>query len=121
MPQGGMSNQMLNLRLRAVRLTLPEKWLIQEVCVLTMRKHNNDGMRYMKEMSFIAMMDNGGRRLWTDRRKKKLPINRPDRRSGLDRRSGMDRRGLQAVEVDEESERRKTFVGPTLDFIADNS
>ena len=74
----------------------------------------------MKELSFIAMMDNGGRRLWTDRRKKRVPIDRPDRRSGIDRRSGMDRRGLQAAEVDGEDERRKKFVDPALDFREDN-
>jgi hypothetical protein len=85
-----------------------------------MRKHDMDRMRYMKEMSFIAMLDNGGRRLWADRRKKKVPISRPERRSGLDRRCGMDRRGLQAAEIDEKSERRKTFVGPIFDFMADN-
>ena len=70
----------------------------------------------MKELSFIAMMDNGGRRLWTDRRKKRVPINRPDRRSGQDRRCGMDRRGLQDGDIDDDSERRKKFVDPTLDL-----
>lgn len=70
----------------------------------------------MKELSFIAMMDNGGRRLWSDRRKKRVPIDRPDRRSGQDRRCGMDRRGLQASDIDEDNERRKKFVDPTLDL-----
>ena len=81
----------------------------------------NDRTRIMKELSFIAMLDNGGRRLWADRRKKKIPIKGPDRRSGLDRRSGIDRRILQVAELDEEKERRKKFVGPTLDFKPDNS
>lgn len=61
----------------------------------------------MNELSFIAMMDNGGRRLWSDRRKKALPIDMPDRRSGKDRRSGIDRRGFRASEIDLESDRRK--------------
>ncbi|MFZ0613532.1 MAG: hypothetical protein WAM73_14940 [Desulfobacterales bacterium] len=61
----------------------------------------------MNELSFIAMLDNGGRRLWSDRRKKPLPLNIPDRRSGQDRRTGVDRRGFQAIDVGEEKERRQ--------------
>ena len=77
-------------------------------------------MANMKELSFIAMLDNGGRRLWADRRKRKIPINKPDRRSGVDRRCGLDRRGLQAAEIDEKNERRKKFVDPALDLKVDH-
>ena len=60
-----------------------------------------------KEISFIAMLDNGGRRLWVDRRKKSVPISIPDRRSGKDRRTGLDRRGFQEQTVTGKQERRK--------------
>jgi hypothetical protein len=62
----------------------------------------------MSRPSFIAMLDNGGRRLWADRRKKSMPINRPDRRSGKDRRTGLDRRGFQKLKI--RKERRKNFL-----------
>ncbi|MFO7684548.1 MAG: hypothetical protein R6V60_00515 [Desulfobacterales bacterium] len=68
----------------------------------------------MHELSFIAMLDNGGRRLWSDRRKKSVPIGIPERRSGKDRRTGIDRRGFLAVEV--EKERRRKFTRLTTDF-----
>jgi hypothetical protein len=64
----------------------------------------------MNELSFIAMMDNGGRRLWSDRRKKSVPITIPERRSGRDRRTGIDRRGFQAVEIGKDKERRRKFT-----------
>ncbi len=64
----------------------------------------------MSELSFIAMMDNGGRRLWSDRRKKSVPITISERRSGRDRRTGIDRRGFQAVEVGKDKERRRKFT-----------
>lgn len=63
----------------------------------------------MNELSFIAMMDNGGRRLWSDRRKKSVPITISERRSGRDRRTGIDRRGFQSVEVGKDKERRRKF------------
>ena len=63
----------------------------------------------MSNLSFIAMMDNGGRRLWTDRRKVVSPGYAPDRRSGEDRRTGMDRRGFQKISLKTEKERRKKF------------
>jgi len=62
----------------------------------------------MRRPSFIAMLDNGGRRLWADRRKKSVPINQPDRRSGKDRRTGLDRRGFQKLKI--RKERRKSFL-----------
>jgi hypothetical protein len=64
----------------------------------------------MHRPSFIAMLDNGGRRLWADRRKKSVPINRPDRRSGKDRRTGLDRRGFQKFKIRKGKERRKSFL-----------
>jgi hypothetical protein len=63
----------------------------------------------MNESSFIAMTDNGGRRLWTDRRRRALPIAMPDRRSGCDRRSGLDRRGFKDPAVEALKERRRWF------------
>ncbi len=63
----------------------------------------------MSNLSFIAMMDNGGRRLWADRRKVVSPGQAPDRRSGEDRRTGMDRRGFQKISLKTEKERRKKF------------
>jgi hypothetical protein len=63
----------------------------------------------MNESSFIAMMDNGGRRLWTDRRKRTVPIAMPDRRSGCDRRTGLDRRGFKETAIDSQEERRRWF------------
>jgi len=102
-------------------LTLQDNWLIQLECLAIGSRHKNGGKSSMKELSFIAMLDNGGRRLWADRRKKKIPIDGPDRRSGLDRRSGSDRRMLQVVDLDEEKERRKKFVGPTLDLKTDST
>lgn len=38
------------------------------------------------------LLDNGGRRLGTDRRKFSYSIHIPERRSGMDRRKGLDRR-----------------------------
>ena len=64
----------------------------------------------MSELSFIAMLDNGGRRLWADRRKVKIAGFSPDRRSGKDRRIGLDRRGLPKTKIKKEKERRKKFV-----------
>ena len=64
----------------------------------------------MSELSFIAMTDNGGRRLWTDRRKVVSPDYTPDRRSGKDRRTGLDRRGVQKISLKGERERRKKFM-----------
>ncbi len=64
----------------------------------------------MSELSFIAMMDNGGRRLWSDRRKVLSPGYAPDRRSGKDRRTGMDRRSLQKMHSKIEKERRKKIA-----------
>ena len=64
----------------------------------------------MNELSFIAMMDNGGRRLWTDRRKVVSPDYTPDRRSGKDRRTGLDRRGLKKINLKKEKERRKKYI-----------
>jgi hypothetical protein len=61
----------------------------------------------MSDLSFIAMMDNGGRRLWADRRKVVSPDYAPDRRSGEDRRTGMDRRGFQEISLKIDKERRK--------------
>lgn len=63
----------------------------------------------MNESSFIAMMDNGGRRLWTDRRKQSVPIAVPERRSGCDRRTGLDRRGFQEPAAESQKERRRWF------------
>ena len=63
----------------------------------------------MSELSFIAMMDNGGRRLWADRRKVVSPGYAPDRRSGQDRRTGLDRRGFQEISLKKEKDRRKKF------------
>jgi hypothetical protein len=71
----------------------------------------------MTELSFIAMTDNGGRRLWSDRRKKAVPISIPDRRSGKERRSGVDRRGFQALEVDRKKERRRKFKPLAADLV----
>lgn len=68
----------------------------------------------MKELSFIAMMDNGGRRLRVDRRKVIIPDYSPERRSGKDRRSGLDRRGVQKMKIKQGKERRKKFLA--LDF-----
>ena len=65
-----------------------------------------------RKLSFIAMMDNGGRRLWIDRRKLNVPISFPDRRSGRDRRSGLDRRGLHGAGIAVKHERRKKLVQP---------
>lgn len=64
----------------------------------------------MNELSFIAMLDNGGRRLWSDRRKKPVPVDVPERRSGRDRRTGVDRRGFQSVDVGEDKERRQKIA-----------
>ena len=64
----------------------------------------------MSELSFIAMTDNGGRRLWADRRKVVSPGYTPDRRSGKDRRTGLDRRGVQKISLKIEKERRKKFM-----------
>jgi hypothetical protein len=64
----------------------------------------------MHEVSFIAMLDNGGRRLKVDRRKKRIPISIPERRSGKDRRSGIDRRHMIAEELQIAEERRKRFL-----------
>ena len=71
----------------------------------------------MNESSFIAMMDNGGRRLWTDRRKRSVPIAMPDRRSGCDRRTGLDRRGFQETANASQRERRRWF-GKMLDHFS---
>jgi hypothetical protein len=68
----------------------------------------------MNKLSFIAMMDNGGRRLWTDRRKVISPGYSPDRRSGKDRRTGLDRRGVQKVTLKGEKERRKKYIDVNL-------
>gem|GEM_PF-2561343 len=67
-----------------------------------------------RKLSFIAMMDNGGRRLWVDRRKLSVPISFPDRRSGRDRRSGLDRRGRHAAGVQITLERRKKLIQPQI-------
>jgi hypothetical protein len=64
----------------------------------------------MNELSFIAMMDNGGRRLWVDRRKVKIAGFSPERRSGKDRRIGLDRRGSAQLKIKKEKERRKKFI-----------
>lgn len=64
----------------------------------------------MNELSFIAMMDNGGRRLWVDRRKVKIVGFSPERRSGKDRRIGSDRRGSTKLRIKKEKERRKKFI-----------
>ncbi len=60
--------------------------------------------------SFIAMMDNGGRRLKADRRKLSVQLGFPDRRSGGDRRTGLDRRTVQKKGINKEHERRKAVV-----------
>ncbi len=64
----------------------------------------------MNELSFIAMMDNGGRRLWADRRKVVSPGYAPDRRSGKDRRAELDRRGFKKISLKIEKERREKFI-----------
>jgi hypothetical protein len=64
----------------------------------------------MNELSFIAMMDNGGRRLWSDRRKKVVAITISERRSGKERRTGIDRRGFQTVKIGKAKERRRHFT-----------
>jgi len=71
----------------------------------------------MIELSFIAMMDNGGRRLWSDRRKKLVPITISERRSGRDRRTGIDRRGFQTVNVGKDRERRRKFTRLPTDLV----
>jgi hypothetical protein len=71
----------------------------------------------MIELSFIAMMDNGGRRLWSDRRKKLVPIAISERRSGKDRRTGIDRRGFQTVNVGKDRERRRKFTRLPTDLV----
>lgn len=60
--------------------------------------------------SFIAMMDNGGRRLKADRRKQTVQLGFPDRRSGGERRTGIDRRRLQQKGVDKDNERRRAVI-----------
>jgi hypothetical protein len=71
----------------------------------------------MNELSFIAMLDNGGRRLWSDRRKKLVPITISERRSGKERRTGIDRRGFQTVKVGKEKERRRKFTRLPTNFV----
>ena len=75
--------------------------------VNTYRKSIEAADRIMNELSFIAMMDNGGRRLWSDRRKKLVVIAISERRTGKDRRTGIDRRGFQTVKVGKDKERRR--------------
>ena len=70
----------------------------------------------MNELSFIAMLDNGGRRLWGDRRKKVVPITISERRSGKDRRTGVDRRGFQTIKVGNGKERRRKFTRLPANF-----
>ncbi len=64
----------------------------------------------MSTLSFIGMLDNGGRRLKVERRKKSVPLNFPDRRSGMDRRTGTDRRSEKTDKIEKEKERRKVSV-----------
>ena len=64
----------------------------------------------MSVPSFIAMMDNGGRRLRTERRRRSVPLSFPDRRSGRDRRAGADRREMQTEKRQKEKERRKALI-----------
>ena len=70
----------------------------------------------MSVLSFISMLDNGGRRLKTDRRKKTLPLGFPDRRSGRDRRAGRDRREQQADKSGKVEERRRTAISSPFDL-----
>ena len=64
----------------------------------------------MRVLSFIAMMDNGGRRLKTERRKRTIPLDFPDRRSGKDRRAAPDRREMQSENSKRAAERRKSLI-----------
>ncbi len=64
----------------------------------------------MRVLSFIAMMDNGGRRLKTERRKRSIPLDFPDRRSGKDRRAAPDRREMQSEKRKQATERRKALL-----------
>jgi hypothetical protein len=41
------------------------------------------------------LLDNGGRRSGTDRRRFSYAVHIPESRSGIDRRKGLDRRGSQ--------------------------
>ncbi|MGD2271803.1 MAG: hypothetical protein PVI06_15480 [Desulfobacterales bacterium] len=61
----------------------------------------------MNQLSFIAMMDNGGRRLRVDRRKVVVTGYSPERRSGKDRRTGLDRRSVKKMKIKPGRERRK--------------
>ena len=70
----------------------------------------------MTIVSFIAMMDNGGRRLKTDRRKKTVPLNFPDRRSGRDRRTGVDRRTNPTGDRKKRAERRSVLISSPGDL-----
>ena len=90
----------------AVGQMVPER--VTVICTITISSNNTGGT--MNELSFIAMMDNGGRRLWTDRRKAVSPDYTPDRRSGKDRRTGLDRRNLKKISLNIEKERRKKYI-----------
>ena len=70
----------------------------------------------MNVTSFIAMMDNGGRRLKADRRKKSVPLNFQDRRSGKDRRVGTDRRERQTHKRKRDTERRNALISSPADL-----
>ncbi len=56
------------------------------------------------------LLDNGGRRSWTDRRRFSYAVHIPERRSSIDRRKGLDRRGNRRkytkhfIEKEEEQE-----------------
>ena len=64
----------------------------------------------MGVLSFIAMMDKGGRRLKTDRRRESVPLSFPDRRSGRERRVGPDRRGMQTDKDKRDKDRRRALI-----------
>jgi len=55
------------------------------------------------------LKDNGGTRSGRDRRKTKLTIDKPERRSKGDRRSGVDRRNGQRNRGGRAVERREAF------------
>lgn len=46
-------------------------------------------------MERIRLLDNGGRRSGTDRRRFSYTVHIPESRSNIDRRKGLDRRGSQ--------------------------